>query len=84
MSGVSNMGSISVDPAFLVINECIAVTSAMRKNARWAQSGVSAILGTVSPENEDFNMASKLILKSNTNSMNMVCECVSLDLRFSY
>ena len=33
------------DPAELVIAECTTVTSAMRKNPRWAQSSVSAILG---------------------------------------
>ena len=37
--------AIAVDPVALITTECIAVTSAMRKNARWAQSSVSAILG---------------------------------------
>ena len=37
--------TIAVDPVALVTTECISVTSAMRKNARWAQSSVSAILG---------------------------------------
>lgn len=37
--------SVAIDPVALVISECITVTSAMRKNARWAQSSVSAILG---------------------------------------
>lgn len=36
---------IAVDPVALVITECITVTSAMRKHARWAHSSVSAILG---------------------------------------
>lgn len=36
---------ISVDPVALVTTECITVTSAMRKHARWAHSSVSAILG---------------------------------------
>ncbi|KAF7591223.1 GDP/GTP exchange factor for ARF [Aspergillus hancockii] len=36
---------IAVDPIALVTTECITVTSAMRKHARWAQSSVSAILG---------------------------------------
>ncbi|KAI9886275.1 MAG: hypothetical protein M1823_001947 [Watsoniomyces obsoletus] len=35
----------AVDPAALITTECIAVTSAMRKHARWAHSSVSAILG---------------------------------------
>ncbi|KAK8163430.1 hypothetical protein BC567DRAFT_265954 [Phyllosticta citribraziliensis] len=37
--------SASIDPIALVVTECITVTSAMRKHARWAQSSVSAILG---------------------------------------
>ncbi|KAG5365582.1 hypothetical protein CJU90_4674 [Yarrowia sp. C11] len=36
--------NLSVDPIFLVSAECLAITSAMRKNARWANSGVSSIL----------------------------------------
>ena len=36
---------IAVDPVTLVITECITVTSAMRKHARWAHSSVAAILG---------------------------------------
>jgi brefeldin A-resistance guanine nucleotide exchange factor 1 len=37
--------SVAVDPVALIITECITVTSAMRKHARWAHSSVSAILG---------------------------------------
>ena len=37
--------SVAVDPVALVVTECITVTSAMRKHARWAHSSVSAILG---------------------------------------
>lgn len=37
--------SVAIDPVALVVTECITVTSAMRKHARWAQSSVSAILG---------------------------------------
>ncbi|KAI9376339.1 hypothetical protein BJX61DRAFT_538871 [Aspergillus egyptiacus] len=36
---------IAVDPIALVTTECITVTSAMRKHARWAHSSVAAILG---------------------------------------
>jgi brefeldin A-resistance guanine nucleotide exchange factor 1 len=39
--------TIAVDPVALVITECITVTSAMRKHARWAHSSISAILGGV-------------------------------------
>ncbi|KAL1955210.1 hypothetical protein VTO42DRAFT_8922 [Malbranchea cinnamomea] len=38
---------IAVDPVALVITECITVTTAMRKHARWAHSSVAAILGGV-------------------------------------
>lgn len=37
--------TVAVDPVALVVTECITVTSAMRKHARWAHSSVSAILG---------------------------------------
>lgn len=37
--------SAAVDPVALVVTECITVTSAMRKHARWAHSSVAAILG---------------------------------------
>lgn len=37
--------AIAVDPVALVTTECITVTSAMRKHARWAHSSVSAIMG---------------------------------------
>ena len=37
--------SIAIDPVALINTECITVTSAMRKHARWAHSSVSAILG---------------------------------------
>src|ERR1700761_8198882 len=37
--------TIAIDPIALVTQECITITSAMRKHARWAQSSVSAILG---------------------------------------
>ncbi|KAL9584355.1 MAG: hypothetical protein Q9212_002170 [Teloschistes hypoglaucus] len=37
--------SVAVDPVALITTECITVTSAMRKHARWAHSSVTAILG---------------------------------------
>lgn len=43
--GSNSTISAAVDPVALVITECITVTSAMRKHARWAHSSVSAILG---------------------------------------
>lgn len=38
--------SVAVDAVALITTECITVTSAMRKHARWAHSSVSAILGS--------------------------------------
>jgi golgi-specific brefeldin A-resistance guanine nucleotide exchange factor 1 len=40
--------TVAIDPVALVITECITVTSAMRKHARWAHSSISSILGTSS------------------------------------
>jgi len=40
--------TVAIDPIALVITECITVTSAMRKHARWAHSSVAAILGGAS------------------------------------
>ena len=37
--------AVAVDPVALITTECITVTSAMRKHARWAHSSVAAILG---------------------------------------
>ncbi|KAK9453145.1 hypothetical protein V1511DRAFT_513092 [Dipodascopsis uninucleata] len=49
LSSLTPSSSISINAISLVINECITITSAMRKNARWAQSSVAAILGTSGP-----------------------------------
>ena len=45
MSSTNANISVAVDPVALITTECITVTSAMRKNVRWAHSSVSAILG---------------------------------------
>ena len=45
MSSRNRTVSVAVDPVALITTECITVTSAMRKHARWAHSSVSAILG---------------------------------------
>lgn len=44
----ARLASVAVDPVALVVTECITVTSAMRKHARWAHSSVAAILGSSS------------------------------------
>lgn len=38
--------NVAIDPVALVVTECITVTSAMRKHARWAHSSISSILGS--------------------------------------
>jgi brefeldin A-resistance guanine nucleotide exchange factor 1 len=45
MSSNTTSISVAVDPVALITTECITITSAMRKHARWAHSSVSAILG---------------------------------------
>lgn len=40
--------TVAIDPVALVVTECITVTSAMRKHARWAHSSISSILGASS------------------------------------
>ena len=45
MAQIPNTISVAVDPVALITTECITVTSAMRKHARWAHSSVSSILG---------------------------------------
>ena len=48
----------AIDPLSLIINEIILVTSAMRKSARWASSGVAAILGgAANGDDEDEGLA---------------------------
>ena len=48
----------AIDPLSLIVNEIILVTSAMRKSARWASSGVAAILGgTINGDDEDEGLA---------------------------
>ena len=50
--------AIAVDPAALIITECVTVTSAMRKHVKWAHSSVSAILGgSASPMNSSFQIS---------------------------
>lgn len=53
------MSAISIDAVLLVTNEVVAITSAMRKNAQWANSGMAAILGA-SPHGQHDNLASRL------------------------
>ncbi|KAA8571032.1 hypothetical protein EYC84_000398 [Monilinia fructicola] len=62
------MVSVAVDPVALITTECITVTSAMRKHARWAHSSVSSILGgprraprgsTVPEGNDDIGLANR-------------------------
>ncbi|RMZ34859.1 hypothetical protein D0859_01016 [Hortaea werneckii] len=40
--------TVAIDAVALVVTECITVTSAMRKHARWAHSSIASILGSSS------------------------------------
>lgn len=48
---VNSIG-VAIDPVALVVTECITVTSAMRKHARWAHSSISSILGSSKANHE--------------------------------
>lgn len=37
--------TVAIDPITLMVNECMLISSSMRKMTRWSQSGVAAILG---------------------------------------
>ena len=41
----STVSNVAIDPITLMINDCMTISSAMRKMTRWSQSGVAAILG---------------------------------------
>ncbi len=45
MANTTQTPAVAIDPVALVVTECITVTSAMRKHARWAHSSISSILG---------------------------------------
>ena len=53
--------AITIDPMSLITTECIAVTSAMRKHSRWAQSSVSAILGSGASRMPERTASGKLV-----------------------
>jgi len=58
MSSSPQQPICAIDPLSLIINEIILVTSAMRKSARWASSGVAAILGgSINGDDEDEGLA---------------------------
>ncbi|KAH8705103.1 putative guanine nucleotide exchange factor [Talaromyces proteolyticus] len=61
---------ISVNPVSLVTTECITVTSAMRKHARWAHSSVAAILGgSGSTKGSDRDLPASTISSTKSNSV---------------
>ena len=65
--------SIAIDPVALITTECITVTSAMRKHARWAQSSVSAILGGgTSASNVKFRTEDKVSSASPPNQRHKI------------
>lgn len=62
---------MAIDPITLMINECMTISSAMRKMTRYSQSGVAAILGAGDLFNgEDDAIANSLGLSSTVNNSN--------------
>lgn len=56
---------VAIDPATLMINECMVISAAMRKMTRWLQSGVAAILGAGDIFGDDDSITTNLGLSSN-------------------
>ncbi|KAM9910565.1 hypothetical protein OXX69_004370 [Metschnikowia pulcherrima] len=50
----------AIDPVALMIEECMRISSAMRKQARWSASGVAAIFGAADFFGDDEPLVSKL------------------------
>ncbi len=69
------MSNVSIDPVLLILAETTHIMSAMRKNSRWAQSGMATILGvpSASLEDDDDSFASKLGLKPKRVANTSVC-----------
>ncbi|CUM65448.1 uncharacterized protein PRCAT00003087001 [Priceomyces carsonii] len=68
-----NEPRVAIDPITLMINECMTISSAMRKMTRWSQSGVAAILGAGDFFGEDDpinNLASNLSNNSRPDNDN--------------
>jgi brefeldin A-resistance guanine nucleotide exchange factor 1 len=68
-SEVEVFAQVAIDPITLMINECITMSSAMRKMARWSQSGVAAILGAgdLFGTNDEDALTNNLGLSSNVS-----------------
>lgn len=69
-AGQDYTSNVAIDPITLMINECITISSAMRKMTRWSQSGVAAILGAgdLFGSGDDDNLANNLVLSSNISN----------------
>lgn len=63
--------NVAIDPITLMINECITISSAMRKMTRWSQSGVAAILGSgdLFGGGDEDTLTNNLGLSSNMSSL---------------
>ena len=68
-SDVEVFTKVAIDPITLMINECITMSSAMRKMSRWSQSGVAAILGAgdLFGSNDEDALTNNLGLSSNVS-----------------
>lgn len=71
LSTIPIMSAISIDAIFLVTNEVVTITSAMRKNAQWANSGMASILGGP-PQGQHNSLATHLGLRARNGSISSV------------
>ncbi|KAH3677156.1 hypothetical protein WICMUC_001911 [Wickerhamomyces mucosus] len=63
--------SIAIDPVTVVVKECILISSSMRKNSKYSQSGVAAILsGGASDLFDDGSDLNKFTITSNGSAGN--------------
>lgn len=78
------MSNVSIDPVLLILAETTQIMSAMRKNSRWAQSGMATILGVPSSslEEEDDSFASRLGLRPKRVANTLVCMITVFGLLF--
>lgn len=78
------MSNVSIDPVLLILAETTQIMSAMRKNSRWAQSGMATILGvpSASLEDDDDSFASRLGLRPKRVVNTLVCMIAFFDLLF--
>lgn len=73
---------VAIDPVALVVTECITVTSAMRKHARWAHSSISSILGASVTNSRPDSRQSNRDRSSNTSKIDVTEDDSALTSRW--